>query len=234
MPTLTVKFKDTDQGEYPLEQGKSLTIGRKEASDVVIDNMAVSGTHAKIDSLEEGFLLTDLKSKNGTFVNGKLITSHWLKKGDVIAIGKHDLVFNLAEGEAPPPEQEAVEKTMVLDTNQYRDMLDKSAPQAAAQAEKKEPIGVLSFLKGGKGEVEFKKKLIKIGKDPSCDVVVGGFMVAKVAATISKRPTGFYLNFVEGMTKPSVNGKTVKDSAPLKEFDIIEIGSSKMEFVVKE
>jgi hypothetical protein len=58
--------------------------------------------------------------------------------------------------------------------------------------------------------------------------------VAKVAATISKRPTGFYLNFVEGMSKPSVNGKTVKDSTPLKEFDIIEIGSAKMEFIIKE
>jgi pSer/pThr/pTyr-binding forkhead associated (FHA) protein len=234
MPTLTVKFKDATQGEYTLERGKSLTIGRKEGSDVVIDNMAVSGTHAKIDSLDEGFLLTDLRSKNGTFVNGKLINSHWLKKGDVIVIGKHNLIFDLAEGEAPPPEQDLVEKTMVLDTDEYRAMLDRTSPEVTAQAEKKEPTGVLSFLKGGEGEVEIKKKLIKIGKHSSCDVVVGGFMVAKVAATISKRPTGFYLNFVEGMSKPSVNGKTVKDSTPLKEFDIIEIGSAKMEFIIKE
>jgi pSer/pThr/pTyr-binding forkhead associated (FHA) protein len=92
---------------------------------------------------------------------------------------------------------------------------------------------VLSFLKGGQGEVEVKKKLIKIGKDSSNDVVVDGFLVGKTAATISVQPAGYYLNFVQGMTKPKLNGKTVNDTAKLKEFDIIEIGSAKIEFIIK-
>ncbi|MCX5900024.1 MAG: FHA domain-containing protein, partial [Proteobacteria bacterium] len=75
MPTLTLQFKDTNLSDYRLDKGSSLIIGRRETSTVVIDNLAVSGTHAKVDMLEDGCLLTDLQSKNGTFVNGKLVTS---------------------------------------------------------------------------------------------------------------------------------------------------------------
>ena len=87
---------------------------------------------------------------------------------------------------------------------------------------------------GGEGEVELKKKLNKIGKDPASDVPVSGLLVGKTAATVSKRPTGFYISFVEGMSKPKVNGKAIKGSVKLKEFDVIEIGSARMEFILKE
>ena len=58
-------------------------------------------------------------------------------------------------------------------------------------------------------------------------------MVGKTAATISKRPNGYYLSYVAGMSKPKVNDKVVKESVELKDFDIIEIGSGKMQFVQK-
>ena len=60
----------------------------------MIENLAVSGHHAKIDSVGDGFVLIDLQSKNGSFVNEQMINSHWLKDGDVINIGKHSLIFH--------------------------------------------------------------------------------------------------------------------------------------------
>lgn len=236
MPTLTLHFKDVDLGEFRLEAGSSLTIGRKETNSIVIDNLAVSGLHAKIDAVDNGFLLTDLQSKNGTFVNGKAAASHWLRKGDVITIGKHKLVFMLADGEAgASAEQGLTEQTMVLDTNEYRAMVGKSSPTITSPAEKaeKEPVAVLSYLKGGKGEFELTKKLIKIGKDPSSDIVVSGFLVGQTAATISKRPTGYFINYVEGLAKPKVNGKSIKETIQLKEFDKIDLGPATMEFIIK-
>ena len=239
MPTLTLQFKDTNLSDYQLDKGSSLIIGRRETSTIVIDNLAVSGTHAKVDMLEDGCLLTDLQSKNGTFVNGKLVTSHWLRPGDVVMIGKHTLVFKLDKGEETPaePQAEMDNKTMVLDTNDYRAMLDKNTannPPPPPAAPKKEPLGMLSFLKGGEGEVSLVKKLVKIGKDSSNDIVIGGFLMGATAATISRRPNGYVLSFVEGMTKPRVNGAAVKDSVLLREFDKIEIGSIMMEFIVKD
>jgi len=84
MPTLTLKFKDNVISEYPVNKSQTLTIGRLADNSVVVENLAVSGHHAKVDSVGNGFLLTDLQSKNGTFVNQNMVTSHWLKHGDVI------------------------------------------------------------------------------------------------------------------------------------------------------
>jgi len=233
MPTLTLKFKDNKLGEYPIEPGKSLTIGRKESNDISIENLAVSGHHAKVDAVGEEYLLTDLKSKNGSFVNKELVTTHWLRHGDKIIIGKHCLVFEYNEGEKRPPAAAAagnMDQTMVMDTDKYKDMLSKAAPAAKKAAV---ATGVLSYLAGGEGEIELTKKLTKIGKSDSCDIVIGGLMMGKTAATISKRPNGYSLTFVEGMTKPKVNGETVKDSVMLKEFDNIEFGAVKMQFFIK-
>ncbi|MCP4716784.1 MAG: FHA domain-containing protein [Deltaproteobacteria bacterium] len=237
MPILWVRFKDQPLSQHLLEKDKTLTIGRRENNNIVIDNLAVSGSHAKIDGLDEGFLLTDLKSKNGTFVNGKTVPVHWLKNGDVVTIGKHTLLFSLAEGEhesSQPPGEDAMDKTMVLDTDAHRAMLDKTTQDLPDTEAPKETSGILSFLKGGEGEIVLKKKLIKIGKDPSNDIVISGLMMGKTAITISKRPNGFYLSFVEGMTKPKVNGRVIKSSVQLKEFDTIELGGARMEFIIKE
>ncbi len=236
MPKLTLKFKDNVVGEYELETGKSLTIGRIDSNDIVIENLAVSGHHAKVDSVGEGFLLTDLQSKNGSFVNDQQVTSHWLQHNDRIMIGKHVLVFQYLKGEDRPKTAAApsggMDQTMVMDTGQYRKMMEKSGKTAGAGL-KGEPIGVLSYLAGGEGEVEITKKLFKIGKSGSSDLVVGGLMTGQTAATISKRPNGYSLSFVEGMAKPKVNGTTVKESVMLKEFDVIEIGHIKLQFVLK-
>ena len=101
-------------------------------------------------------------------------------------------------------------------------MLDKDQP------------AVLSYLAGGEGEFELSKKLVKIGKDSSCDIVVGGLMVGHTAATISRRPNGYFLSYVSGMAKPKVNGETVKESVQLNEFDTIEISGVKFQFVIQK
>ncbi len=234
MPTLTLTFKENTIATYRIEEGQSVTIGRKASNNVPIENLAVSGHHAKIDSVGEGFLLTDLQSKNGSFVNKELVSSHWLKDGDNILIGKHTLVFTYDEGESKPDDATVdMDQTMVMDTDKYRNMLAQAMPKDA-KAEAKEPVGVLSYLTGGEGEVKLAKKLTKIGKSDTSDIVIGGLMMGATAVTISKRPQGYSLSYVGGMTKPRVNGETVKESVTLKEFDEIEIGSVKLQFYTEK
>ncbi len=233
MPVLTLRFEQTPMKEYRLEKGQTLTIGRKNTNDIVIENLAVSGSHAKIDTTDDKFLLTDLQSRNGTFVNNQLIATHWLKDGDVIVIGKHSLLFAYEGSEQRPEDEgELMEQTMVLETDKYQAMLAASFPKASASSEvERETVGVLTFLAGGEGEVKLTKKLVKIGKESFCDVVVSGLLVGKISATISSRPAGYFLSYVGGMAKPKVNGETVKDTVKLEEFDVIEIGSVKMQFI---
>ncbi len=246
MPILTLKFKNQAIKEYRLEYGSNMTVGRRSTNDIVIENLAVSGLHAKIDSMDGGFLLTDLQSKNGTFVNEKLVTSHWLKEGETIMIGKHTVVFSYAENELRPQEADGgMDETMVMDTNTYRDMVAKSSPGKAAPKPKtpsgappKPPaaprsgdIGVLTYLAGGAGDIELTNKLTKLGKNKANDIVISGLMVGQTAAAISNRPNGYHIGYVGGMAKPKVNGEAVKESVLLKEFDVIEIGSTKFQFM---
>ena len=236
MPTITLKFKNNIVGTYDLQPDKSLTIGRLEDNDIVIENLAVSGRHAKIDVVGEGYLLTDLQSKNGCFVNEKLVASHWLNHGDTVSIGKHFLYFTFKEGEPRPPAPTADQRdqTMVMDTGHYRDMLNKSGAADRMGPGAGKPVGVLSYLAGGEGEFELARKLVKIGKDPNSDIHVSGLTVGNTSATISKRPNGYVLSYVAGLSKPKVNGKAVKQSLALNEFDVIEIGSLKLQFFTKE
>jgi len=235
MPTITLKFKENMIAEYQLEKDRSITIGRRDDNQITIENLAVSGHHAKIDYVGDGYLLTDLQSKNGSFVNDQNVTSHWLKHGDVITVGKHTLVFNHEE-EATKASDGAgsMEKTMVMDTEKYRSMRSQSGAPESTRALEEAPEALLSYLSGGEGEIELTKKLIRIGKDSTSDIVVSGLMVGQKAATISKRPNGYFLSYVGGIAKPKVNDKTIKESVALKEFDTIQIGSVKLQFSFKK
>lgn len=239
MPILQLQFKDKVISKYRLEKGKSLKIGRRETNDVVIENVSVSGRHAKVESVEGGgFMIMDLNSTNGTFVNDKMVTTHTLKHGDIISIGKHRLVFGYVKGEKRPENEGAeneeswMEKTMVLDTEEHRDMLAKTASEMGSKTTQPK-TGILSFLAGGEGEYILSKKITKIGKDAGNDIILGGMTMGKVAATISMMPNGYQISFVGGMTKPKVNDKPVKESVKLEEFDTITIGSMKAKFILK-
>ena len=219
----------------------SLTIGRKPENDVQIDNLAVSGHHARIDRTGTDFILTDLQSTNGTFVNHKQVFSYTLKHGDNVQIGKHVLLFLASEkqgaGVEEPAKEADLDKTMILDTAKQRELLAKQGKpgmpsQAPAPSEK---IGVLSAIGGSDlGEIELTKKLTRIGKADTSEVRLSGMMMAATAATISKRPSGYIITSTGGRTKIKVNGKVVNESAPLKDFDTIEIGSHKFQFYQKE
>ena len=259
MPTLSLKFKNKLLGNYVLQKGISLKIGRQSKNDVVIQDMAVSGHHAKIDSVGEGFVFIDLQSKNGSFVNEQLTNSHWMVDGDVINIGEHSLVFNYSNGERRPDHQpEELERTIILDTSQYRNRMRKSNPtrsiinvagfwdnsthrtlreeiksriQKRPAPRKQVPVGVLRYLAGGSGEVELARRYTTIGKHPTSDIVVRGLFVGQTAVTVKKQPDGYHLCFVGGITKPKVNQKAVKKSILLKDEDIIDIGSTRLQFL---
>jgi pSer/pThr/pTyr-binding forkhead associated (FHA) protein len=234
MPKLTLKFKEKSLEDYQLQKGFSLTIGRQKNNDVIIDNLAVSGHHAKIDSVADGFVLVDLQSKNGSFVNERLISSHWLKNGDVINIGKHSLVFRYSEDEEQPANDgDKIERTMVMDTSQYRTMVKKSKPKpqkSPAKHESTKATARLSYLAGGSGKINLSGKIVKIGKHASSDIVVKGLLVGRTSATICQRPDGFYLSRVGGLSKPRLNEKIVKQSVILNDLDIIDVGSTKLQF----
>jgi hypothetical protein len=73
--------------------GDVLTIGRSPQSDLFLDDVTVSRHHARILIEADTYLIEDLNSLNGTYVNRKRIEQHQLFDGDELQIGKFKLAF---------------------------------------------------------------------------------------------------------------------------------------------
>lgn len=221
--------------EHPFAK-ENMTIGRSEGNDIVVDNLAVSGLHARIDKIENTYILTDLQSTNGTFVNDERITSHKLQHKDKIIVGKHLLFFALSKEEQAKAKEAVLDRTMILDTTRQKDLLAKQAEKKGIDLpDKKEKIGVISFLDGsGQEEIQLRKKLTKIGKAETSEIRLGGLLMPPTAATISRRPNGYAITTTGGRVKVKVNNQEIQESHYLKDFDTIEIGSSKFQFYTQE
>lgn len=74
-------------------EGQVTIIGRDPECGVQIDSLGVSRRHATIHWTGDRFVLTDLESFNGTFVNSERIWAHALQNGDAIAMGECQLRF---------------------------------------------------------------------------------------------------------------------------------------------
>jgi general secretion pathway protein A len=78
--------------ERPLRVGR-LIIGRTADNDVQIDSKYVSRHHCQITTTPEGSILEDLNSTNGVYVKSKRVRRHHLNDGDVVVLGKHEIMY---------------------------------------------------------------------------------------------------------------------------------------------
>jgi len=79
---------------------ETLVIGRETASNLCLADAAVSRRHAKVEKEDRGFVITDLESLNGTFVNDVPVKNRLLEHGDRVRIGDSQFLFLTHEGEA--------------------------------------------------------------------------------------------------------------------------------------
>ncbi|MGQ0383124.1 MAG: AAA family ATPase [Gammaproteobacteria bacterium] len=78
--------------ERPLRPGR-LVIGRTVDNDLQIDSKYVSRHHCQIVTSVDGSVLEDLNSTNGVYVKSKRVRKHHLNDGDVIVLGKHEIMY---------------------------------------------------------------------------------------------------------------------------------------------
>src|SRR5437667_9339963 len=80
-----------------------IRIGRRPDNDVSLPFPAVSGEHAAIVTILSDSFLEDLGSTNGTFVNGKSVTKHFLRDRDRIDVGRENLIYYADDAAMPEP-----------------------------------------------------------------------------------------------------------------------------------
>jgi hypothetical protein len=99
---LVVRHGPESGSSYRLEQ-PSTAIGRHPDSDVFLDDITVSRRHVVVDRDDEGFVLRDVGSLNGTYVNRKRVDEARLQYGDEVQIGRYRLTF-VVGGDRPDRE----------------------------------------------------------------------------------------------------------------------------------
>lgn len=88
-----------------VEIASSLTIGSRPDSDLRIEDPTVSRKHAQIMRTADGFLLQDLGSTNGTFLNDVRVDRAYLRSGAVVTVGETSMVFSTGADDAIRSEQ---------------------------------------------------------------------------------------------------------------------------------
>lgn len=190
-----------------------LSIGRKGVNEIQIEDLAISGEHARITTILGDSFLEDLDSTNGTNVNGKPVTRRALLDGDVITLGKYRLKF-LAAKMTQEEEAQRLRASTVVPLGERAD----STPQQHEQPKSRTAVvKVLSGPHAGR-EVVLTKARTMLGSP-------GG----QVAA-ITRKPGGFHLVAVEG-ERPRINGQVIaEEGLDLGERAVFELSGICMEF----
>jgi len=224
MAKLIIKFNDVVIDQIVLKQG-DMNIGRRPGSDILLDNLAVSGSHASIFTIGEDSFIQDLNSTNGTFVNNKKIGKHHLDNGDVVSIGSHSLTYMNENAAKNAPN---LAKTVIISSQKQDDIIAQvakaSQPTSApkeTEAPKHGSLFILSGANSGK-RIDLTTATTNLGR------------AGKRAGVISRNGNRFILLPGDEGQSPKLNGARVAGNGEeLKNGDLIEIADARMQFYLK-
>lgn len=220
MTRLLISIGGEDAREHVLARQET-TIGRKPHNDIVIDHLAVSSQHAVLRSEQGELWIEDLKSTNGTYVNGQAVSRRRLAHRDVIELGKVRLEVRLDDlgddHQAQPPEQGA-------DAGQVRPGQE---PATGADAD-----GSDASLRGGVARIRVLNgaaagREVLLTRDRTTIGKPGVLVVA-----IERVGASHLISLVEGMRSPNVNGRTIGSlGLALVDGDVIELAGTQIAFI---
>ena len=145
--TLRIIVRDGSILERKIEKVET-SLGKGTANDIILADPAVSTTHAMIRSEPRGYQISDLGSRNGTFVNDAQIEApRQLHHGDVIKMGKCTLTFRLSQAG----------ETAVLAPSAMQAIVQASAPSVRVTAD----AVVQAIVEAGVGDEAQVKEVLK-------------------------------------------------------------------------
>ena len=254
MAKLILLLDDRVLNEYPVES--SVTIGRLPDNAVVIDNPAVSSHHALVFREGDHFVVEDLQSTNGTFVNGGRISRRPLRPGDMLVVGNHTLLLD-GKATAPPVAKSGAEaavaggetifvdkRTMLerlaMDSESHRkhQALLATLQDAEAHARSADPklsgsVGVLRVVSGRAERPEYSLEghTSVIGKAKTSLIRLEGWFKPNMAVAITRNTQGYVATSLGGTTL--INSQPMTGRHELKDGDVLDVSGLKLAFNVK-
>ena len=246
---LVTKQGPTTGQAYPLEEDE-IVLGRSQSSTLQIDSPGVSRQHARLIRQGDRYLIEDLGSSNGTFVNGERISApHALKNGDSIGLGRTVLLAYQVELpaaaatmiESDLPE---IDGTMIEDAPQpppTTDQADTALPVAPV------PVDPLMTVVGE--EVDLQRDLtppqitvtiagqsprtytltnpnVTIGRGADNEIVIDSRIVSRQHAYLDRVQDKYILYVLPEAGNPVLfDGRPLTAPRTLEHGDILRIGS---------
>ena len=233
MAKLILKYKGDIVQEVPLDKG-IVAIGRKPDNSIIIDNQAVSGHHAIIEAEGDQLFVEDLKSLNGTYLNGRRINRAEVFNKDVVLIGVHtvEVVYEkdrFPEGKEAAGRGRSMYETVFITPEEQKKILmaaNKAAPDV---------LGGFLVIEGSSDHKDyvFREKVSAIGKEKGSTIQLKGLFAPKRVALVNRRKEGYFIS-PTGSKTVKVNGAVIDHRYDLKDGDIVDIGSLKLQFYIKE
>ena len=252
---LVVRYGTSLKASYLISH-ETTNLGREPFNDIVLNFTELSRRHARIVRDGDVYVLEDLNSTNGTYVNGKLIKKHALGHDDVITVGHHQLRY--IDDQADEAPEDEFEKTMVIEPSaQMEKQVAKAAAAAAAAAKNDAPPPQpvrMAAASGGSYSPTSTQDIAPEDAPASLptaklQVLSGTFAGRELeltkalttlgrpgvqVAAITRRAEGYYIVHVESGEQdnyPLVNGMKIGAQARrLQDNDVIQLAGVKMGF----
>lgn len=223
-PLARVRWQNLKTGaimEYILMEGATATIGRSQGNDICVPERHVSRRHAVIRYQDGGFLISDLGSANGTFVNGTAVEEPYLLLGgDTIRLYVPELSF-LAYAAGPPEGRSGPTSSMVIlptSTGEHAYLVVTTGPQEGA-------------------EFRFLKKRMMVGRattNASWDIALQDRTVSRPHCRLDRLEDGpeWTITDLRSANGTRVNGETILPEKPhtLKDGDVLGVGATLLLF----
>jgi len=159
--------------EHPLARGVT-SLGRHTDNDVVLDDLALSRFHARIEFRADQHLVVDLGSQNGVYVNGQRIQGEArLRPGDRIGFGRYVAVYD-------------------QDVSQRLEPLPKEDSQSEDGDGDPGPALTLLFNSTEMERFPLKGQGYVIGRSHSCDIVIGLLGLSRRHARVFRNAAGHW------------------------------------------
>lgn len=203
--------------EFVLGEGATASIGRSEGNDIMIAERHVSRQHAVINFRDGIFMISDLGSANGTFVNDRRLTEPFpLAHGDIIRLYVPVMNFSAV---VTAEESDTARKTGTLivqsdGTGQPR-LLATTGPQEGQQ-------------------FPLTKDIMTLGRatqDTAWDIALQDRAVSRPHCRFNKTPEGWTITDWGSANGTQLNGSPVTaQPRPLKDGDVIAVGETMLLF----
>jgi len=214
MPALRIRMPGEPEREVPLE-GREFRIGRADECEIVVRESDISREHAVLRVERRGFVIEDLGSRNGVFVNGERVERHDFAPGDTVRLGR-------------AVELELIEEDRSVDHRGHVARKEKAPPPPPSPGG-----GPLGWLKveswalepdDRRGEtVRLRASRVTVGREKSAGVSIDDESVSRLHARIDRDAEGLVITDLKSSNGTLVNGESVLQS-PIEEGDSVQFG----------